>query len=412
LLSVSRSVRDENANTNVLAGVAPRYDCKSMRLPKTGQKVALAAYFVLGLLAAPFGALAEDEERETAAWSTTGLVLGIKAGAGVGAPFNDLGATFVGEVELGYALPLPEPIGRSFELFTAGAYLAPSSDGASGMPDPRLPGDGTFRYEVTQQAVVLTAGLRYRLSLADDTIAPYIAAGGRMYLMRTKIEGEVAGQSLGTTEETASAFGLHAAAGVDFRLGPGAVLAEAQLGYAGLDGYVMRDTNFGALVLLVGYRFMPMERRASSRPERTAPPDPAAEDESAPEPAPATAAPVPVEPAPSPEPEATPIPSPEPVGTAAPTAAAAAATAEPVKGQGQIQGNIRAFDGTPLQATVTVYPGNHKASTNAEGAFELNLKPGRYTIRLRAYGYNSQNRAVVVHENGVTVLNAELRKKK
>ena len=47
----------------------------------------------------------------------------------------------------------------------------------------------------------------------------------------------------------------------------------------------------------------------------------------------------------------------------------------------------------------------------AEGSFELNLKPGRYTVRLRAYGFNSQNRSVIVNENGVTVLNAELRKK-
>ena len=168
----------------------------------------------------------------------------------------------------------------------------------------------------------------------------------------------------------------------------------------------MRDTNFGALVLLVGYRFMPMERHASSRPERTAPPEPAVEAEGAAEPAPAT--PPPAEPAT----EATPATSKEPVETAAPAVAPAVAPVAPEQGQGQIQGNIRAFDGTPLQATVTVYPGNHKASTNAEGAFELNLKPGRYTIRLRAYGYNSQNRAVVVHENGVTVLNAELRKKK
>jgi hypothetical protein len=190
------------------------------------------------------------------------------------------------------------------------------------------------------------------------------------------------------------------------------VLAEAQLGYAGLDGYVMRDTNFGALVLLVGYRFMPMERRASSRPEGTAPPEPAVEADGAAEPAPAPATPPPAEPAA----EATPAPSKEPAETAAPAAAPAVAPAPPEQaqglGQGQIQGNIRSFDGTPLQATVTVYPGNHKASTNAEGAFELNLKPGRYTVRLRAYGYNSQNRAVVVHENGVTVLNAELRKKK
>jgi len=398
---VSRTVRGGNTITNVLASEAPRYDCSSMRLLKAGRKVALVAGFLLGLSGAPCGVMAQvaDEPSETAAWSTTGLVLGLKAGAGIGAPFNELGATFVGEVELGYALSLPEPIGRSLELFTAGAYLAPSSEGASGAPDPRLPDDGTFRYEVTQQAVVLTLGARYRLSLADDTIAPYAAVGGRMYLMRTEIEGEAAGQSLGKTEESASAIGLHVAGGVDFKLGPGAVLAEAQLGYAGLDGYVMRDTNFGALALLVGYRFMPMERRARSHAERTPPPEPAPQIEAQAEPQPAAVERALTAPAPASQPEQAPA-------AAAPTAAAA-----PAEGEGQIQGNIRSFDGTPLQATVSVYPGNHKVSTNAEGSFELNLKPGRYTVRLRSYGFNSQNRTVIVNENGVTVLNAELRKK-
>lgn len=376
-----------------------------MQLSMPLRWVARVAWCVM-LLDSQSAAAQADDGDETAAWSTTGLVLGVKAGAGIGAPLNELGATFVGEVELGYALPLPEPIGRSLELFTAGAYLAPSTDGVAAAADPRLPGDGSFEYEVTQRAVVLTLGARYRIPLAGETIAPYAAAGGRMYLMRTQIEGDASGQSLGATDETASAFGLHLAAGIDFRLGPGAVLAEAQLGYAPLDGYVMRDTNAGALVLLAGYRFMPFEREAHARREAVAPP-PADESvararpEASP-PAPAAPAPAPAEPAPT-----EPAPPP-PAGVAPPVAE----SAPPAAARGTIQGNIRSFNGTPLNATVTVYPGNLKTSTDSEGAFELNLKPGRYTIRLRAYGYSSQNRAVIVHENGVTVLNAELRKKK
>jgi hypothetical protein len=364
------------------------------------------------MLFAPVAGRAQsDDEAETAAWSTTGLVLGLKAGAGIGAPLSELGPTFVGEVELGYALPLPEPIGRSLELFTAGAYLAPATEGRAAMADPRLPGDGTFTYEVTARAVVLTLGARYRVPLAGETIAPYLAAGGRLYLLRTEIEGEVSGQALGATDETASTFGLHLGAGVDIRFGPGALLIEAQLGYAPLDGYVMRDTNAGALVLLAGYRFMPFERAAKARREAgvAPPPEPVLKEE------PVEPAPPPVDPTPAdaPEPAAAPKPpadAPEP--SAAEAAPPVSATpAPPAEGQGTIQGNIRSFDGSPLQSTVTVYPVNVKTTTNAEGAFELNLKPGRYTVRLRAYGYRSQNRTVIVHENGVTVLNAELRKK-
>jgi hypothetical protein len=343
-------------------------------------------------------------QSETASWSTTGLVLGLKAGAGIGAPVSELGETFVAEIELGYALPLPEPVGRSLELFAAGAYLAPSTDGQTSAPDPRLPGDGRLRYALTQQTIALTLGARYRIPLANETIAPYLAAGVRTYMMRTEVEGSVGGEAIEETAETSSAFGLHGALGVDFRLGPGALLAEAQLGYAPIDDYVMRETSVGGLVLLVGYRFMPMAREepAQSAPvpvsEARTPPSLVDEPKAPAQPAPLEAPPEPAPLAPMEPPAAAPI-------------EAAPAAATPVAGEGTIQGNIRSFDGTPLQATVTVYPLNLKAATNTDGAFELSVKPGRYTVRLRAFGFSSQNRTVIVHENGVTVLNAELRKK-
>jgi hypothetical protein len=50
-------------------------------------------------------------------------------------------------------------------------------------------------------------------------------------------------------------------------------------------------------------------------------------------------------------------------------------------------------------------------STDAQGYFEIDLPPGSYTVRLRAFGYVSQNRRIAVEENGVTVLNVELGKK-
>jgi hypothetical protein len=198
----------------------------------------------------------DGDERATAQWGETGLVIGGKLGGGIGAPLNEFGGTFAGELELGYALPLPEPVGRSLEIFASGTYLEPRTDGTGAEPDARLPADGTFSYDVTQQAAIVTLGGRYRFPVTES-IAPYGAIGGRMYLMRTTVNGEAADEAFGQNEETAMEFGLHLAGGVDFRLGPGALLAELQLGYAPLDGFVLRDTNMGAMVLMVGYRVMP-----------------------------------------------------------------------------------------------------------------------------------------------------------
>ena len=44
--------------------------------------------------------------------------------------------------------------------------------------------------------------------------------------------------------------------GADFFLGPGALAAELQIGWAKLDGFAMRDTSSGGYALNVGYRFI------------------------------------------------------------------------------------------------------------------------------------------------------------
>ena len=80
--------------------------------------------------------------------------------------------------------------------------------------------------------------------------------------------------------------------------------------------------------------------------------------------------------------------------------------------EGQLRGTIRSRSGRPLRkATAKVYPGGAKTKADAQGRFRLDVKPGSYKVRLRAYGYRSQNRSVVVRKNGVVVLNVELRKK-
>jgi hypothetical protein len=358
--------------------------------------------------------VAEGDDDAWQGWGSSGLVLGGKIGGGLGKPFNELGASYVLELELGYQLPLGSTLGRTFELAAVGSYTAPRTEGNGAELDPRLPGSEPFHYEVDQQIAGVGMLLRYRIPFARDMAALVLGAGARLHLMRTRVSGDVDGESFGGNEETSSAIGPLFAVSGELQLGPGAALLELQLSHAAVDGYVLRDTNVAALALLVGYRFMPMPRATrpaepepAQPPARAAPePEPAATPTPSPAPdavqdgaqaMPATPAPAAAEPGPSPA-EALPL-----AGAAAPPAAEGAS--------GTIRGQIRGFDGAPVPATASVYPLGTKASTDAEGKFELSVPPGQYTVRVRAFGYRSQNRRVAVSADGITVLNIELRKK-
>lgn len=197
----------------------------------------------------------EDEDAQNPAESRAGagIVIGGKVGGGLGKPWSDFGATPVFELELGYMLP---PLDRAIEIFLMGQYAQPGVDGDSEEPDPRLPGADPLSYEVTQQWLALSFGGLYRIDVGSDLVMPYGGLGARMYMLRTKVKGSVAGESFGENEETQTDFGLVLLGGIDIFLGPGALLAELSFGWAKLDGFVMRDTNLGALSLAVGYRVM------------------------------------------------------------------------------------------------------------------------------------------------------------
>jgi len=358
--------------------------------------------------------VAEDGDDGWQGWGSSGLVLGGKIGGGLGKPWNELGASYVLEVELGYQLPLGSTLGRTLELAAVGSYTAPRTEGSGAEPDPRLPGSEPFHYEVEQQIAGIGMLLRYRIPFAQDMAALVLGAGARLNLMRTRVEGEIDGEPFGRNEETGSAIGPLFSVSGELALGPGAALLELQLSHASVDAFVLRDTNVAALALLVGYRFMPMphatrpatpepqEPPARAAPERepeatpTPPAEPDAVEPSA-EVAPAEAAPAAAEPLPSP------AEAPPPAAAAAPPAAESAG--------GMIRGQIRAFDGAPVAATASVYPLGTKTTTDADGKFELSVPPGQYTVRVRAFGYRSQNRRVAVSADGITVLNIELRKK-
>lgn len=198
----------------------------------------------------------DDDESPIDSRADLGLILGGKVGAGLGKPFSDFGATPVFELELGFAPSLGDALGHSLEIFLIGQYAQPGLDGSPDQADPRLPGGEPFDYEVTQQMFSLALGGLWRFDLDSDLLMPYGGLGARMYMLDTHAEGDVGGEKLGESDETQNDFGLVLLGGVDIFVGPGALLAELSFGWAALDGFVMRDTNLGALSLAVGYRVM------------------------------------------------------------------------------------------------------------------------------------------------------------
>ena len=87
--------------------------------------------------------------------------------------------------------------------------------------------------------------------------------------------------------------------------------------------------------------------------------------------------------------------------------------------RGQLRGLVRSLKGAAVSAEVRVEPdgppqgappaGEIAPLRTAGGRFELDIPPGHYRVTISAHGYATQKRQVEVEENGVTLLNVDLR---
>jgi hypothetical protein len=82
----------------------------------------------------------------------------------------------------------------------------------------------------------------------------------------------------------------------------------------------------------------------------------------------------------------------------------------PAAPTGQIRGLVRSFDGKGLAARVRVEPLGLKLQSDARGSFQVEVPPGKYKVVLEAPGHGPQTRDVDVGEDGVVILNADLRR--
>ena len=77
--------------------------------------------------------------------------------------------------------------------------------------------------------------------------------------------------------------------------------------------------------------------------------------------------------------------------------------------QGEIRGVIQASNGTPIAARVVIQPVGRELTADAEGSFAIEVPPGEYDVEVSHPGHRSQTRHVTVAEQGVVVLNVQLR---
>jgi hypothetical protein len=77
---------------------------------------------------------------------------------------------------------------------------------------------------------------------------------------------------------------------------------------------------------------------------------------------------------------------------------------------GQIRGLIRSFDGQGLKARIVIAPLGRALSTETDGTFLVEVPPGRYDVSVEAPSHGRQVRSVEVQDDGVVILNADLRR--
>ena len=171
--------------------------------------------------------------------------------------FSELGAWPIFGVEVGFILPFDatDSMRRPLQLTLDVLYTQPA---ASGTEDaPALGEDGqTFDWKLKERILILELGGIWRFMTPGEGLSPFATLGGRMYLMESVLTASSGGADFGENRETKMQFGFVVGGGVEYALGPGSVYGALELGYSDLKQRITGDSNTGALVLDVGYRFM------------------------------------------------------------------------------------------------------------------------------------------------------------
>jgi hypothetical protein len=178
------------------------------------------------------------------------FLLAVKGGGLFAEPFSKLGASYLVDVEVGYALPV---LKHRLAIAIDGGYTAPEAQGTT--TDARVEANGgTYTWHLQQRELLLGLTLFYRHPIGRFT--PYIGAGPKLFLLESKTSGSAGGGSIPTASEVSTKVGAAIPLGLGVRLGPGDLFLEFALNISGIDHRTTGDTNTGSLSLALGYRLV------------------------------------------------------------------------------------------------------------------------------------------------------------
>ena len=207
------------------------------------------AIVVAAIFLSSLGARADETLVQAAPAHDRGQVLiAAKIGGLFGEPFSKLGASYLVDVELGYALPVWK---HHLAIALDGAYTAPEASG--GGSDAQVAA-GSYTYNLQQREGILGLTLYYRHPLGRVT--PYVGVGPRLFLLQSEVDGAAGTTPIHTSSEVSTKAGVGVPLGVGVRLGPGDLFLEASFLWAAIDHQITGDTNVGSLTVSLGYRFV------------------------------------------------------------------------------------------------------------------------------------------------------------
>ena len=169
-----------------------------------------------------------------------------------GEPFSPLGASFLVDIEAGYALPF---LGRAFAVVLDAGFTQPTASGSRN--DPRIDTNGgNYTWQLTQQEVLLGLTVFFRLNgIMGGRLVPFAGVGPRMWLLKTHVQGAASGDApIPESTEQSTKVGLSVPVGAEFQVGPGRIFGEFQLLWAPIDHKITGDSSVGSLTLGAGYR--------------------------------------------------------------------------------------------------------------------------------------------------------------
>jgi hypothetical protein len=179
------------------------------------------------------------------------LVIGAHVGPNMQFGISPLQVHAHPRVELGGNLPF---LGRRIQAFLTAAYTLPPARGT--VADERLPNSGEFSFHVVQHELMLGIGIHGRIFELGTTLNPYLGAGPQLFLLKTVVNGEAAGEPFGENIEVDRKWGVYAAAGLEWALGPGALFFQVSFTWSKLDRRITGESSTGAYTPSIGYRIM------------------------------------------------------------------------------------------------------------------------------------------------------------